>query len=287
MRDQIFELEHLNTQYSMLSLTSDMFSGFTGSKSNSNPDFGERMLNAVATQSIRHLFTRSEQVDVVMRCQPSSKLLQGSIDSFKMTGRQLVIRRQFEVEEMSFETDAVAIDFSSVLGGKLRLKQPTQAVAQIVLAEDAINRAFSADLVQARLQQLNLPPLTNLSGGEPVSFRDVQITLLPDNAVQIVAKTDLPNRADIPIQLTATLAIEKRRRILFQDPQFNSSGIGEDVQGIAEILTEAFAQVLNEMVDLDRFDLDGVTLRLNRLETHGKQLLFSGYAQIDRFPGVA
>lgn len=264
-----------------------MFSGFTGSKSNSSTDFGERMLNAVATQSIRHLFTRSEQVDVVVRCYPSSKLLQGSIDSFKMTGRQLVIRRQFEVEEMTFETDTVAIDFSSVLGGKLQLKQPTQAVAQIVLVEDAINRAFGADLVQQRLKNLDLPPLTNLSGGDPVSFRDVQISLQPNNQVHLSAKTDLPNRSDVPIQLTATLAIEKRRRILFQNPQFDANSVSDEVRGISEILTTAFAEVLNEMVDLDRFDLDGVTLRLNRLETQGKRLLFSGYAQIERFPSVA
>jgi hypothetical protein len=31
-------------------------------------------------------------------------------------------------------------------------------------------------------------------------------------------------------------------------------------------------------------DLDGITMRLNRLETQGKQLIFSGYAQIDRIP---
>jgi LmeA-like phospholipid-binding len=263
-----------------------MFSGFTGSKSNSGTDFGERMLNAVATQSIRHLFTHSECVDVTVRCYPSSKLMQGSIDSFKMTGQRLVIRRQFEVEEMSFETDAVAIDFGSVLGGKLRLKQPTQAVAQIVLMEDGINRAFTADLVQKRLHNLALEPLTNLSGGEPVSFRDVQVTLLPDNRIQIGAKTDLPNRADVPIRLTATLAIEKRRRIVFEQPQFEAEAVAEEVRGISETLTQAFVEVLNEMVDLDRFDLDGVTLRLNRLETHGKQLLFSGYAQIEHFPGM-
>jgi hypothetical protein len=64
-----------------------------------------------------------------VRCYPSSKLLQGSIDSFKMSGRGLVIRKDFAVEEMSFETDAVAIDFGSVLSGKLSLKQPTQAIA--------------------------------------------------------------------------------------------------------------------------------------------------------------
>ena len=38
------------------------------------------------------------------------------------------------------------------------------------------------------------------------------------------------------------------------------------------------------MVDLDRFDLDGVIMRLNRLETQGKQLVFSGYAEIERIP---
>lgn len=262
-----------------------MFGGLIGSKSPANTDFGEQMLNAVAAQSIRHLFTQSESVDVAIRCYPSSKLLQGSIDSFKMSGRGLMIRRQFEVEEMSFETDAVAIDFGSVLGGKLRLKQPTQAVAQVILSEAAINRAFEADLVQKRLQNVELEALMNLSGGEPVSFRKVQLQLLPDNQVKIAAETDLPNRSDVPLHLTATLSIEKRRRITFQNPQFQTEAVPEDVRGISEAMSKAFAEILNTMVDLDRFDLDGVTLRINRLETSGKQLIFSGYAQIDRFPG--
>lgn len=243
------------------------------------------MLNTVASQSIRHLFTRSDFVDVSIRCHPSSKLLQGSIDSFKMTGRGLVIRREFEVEEMSFETDAVAIDPSSVLAGKLRLKQPTQAVAQVVLSEESLNRAFKAELVQKRLCNLDIEALTNFSGGEPVSFRDVQLQLLPDNRVQINAKTDLPNRADVPLRLSATITVEKRRRILFGNPQFEAESVPEDIRGLSEVMTNAFAEVLNAMVDLDRFDLDGIMLRLNRLETNGKKLVFSGYAQIDHFPG--
>lgn len=243
------------------------------------------MLNAVASQSIRHLFTQSEAVDVTIRCYPASKLLQGSVDSFKMNGRRLVIRRDFLVEEMTFETDAVAIDPASILSGKIRLKQPTQAVAQVVLTEDAINRAFKAELVQKRLKNVDLEVLTNLSGGEPVSFRDVSLQLLPENRVIIRAKTDLPNRTDVPIALNAIVAVEKRRRIAFQNPTFESEGIPDDVKGLSEVVTQAFAQVLNEMVDLDRFDLDGVLLRLNRLETHGKKLVFSGYAQIEHFPG--
>jgi LmeA-like phospholipid-binding len=173
-----------------------------------------------------------------------------------------------------------------VLGGQLRLKQPTQAIAQIILSEDSINRAFEADLVQKRLQNLDTEALTNLSGGEPISFRDIELKLLPDSQISISAKTDLPNRSDVPIELTATLAVEKRRRVAFQNPQFNEEAVPEDLRGLSQVLTQAFASILDGMVDLDRFDLDGVMLRINRLETQGKQLVFSGYAQIDHFPGT-
>lgn len=102
----------------------DMFGGFTGLTNSTGTDWGEQMLNAVASRTIRHLFTQSESVEVFVRCYPSSKLLQGSVDSFKMSGRGLVIRKDFWVEEMTFETDAVALDFSSVLSGNQRSSNP-------------------------------------------------------------------------------------------------------------------------------------------------------------------
>lgn len=162
-----------------------MFGGLTGLQDPKGTDWGERMLNTVASQTIRHLFSQSESVEVFVRCYPSSKLLQGSIDSFKMSGRGLVIRREFAVEEMSFETDAVSIDFGAVLSGKLNLKQPTQAIAQVILSETGINQAFKAELVQKRLVNLTLPALTELSDGKPVSFTEVQVQLLPQNSLRL------------------------------------------------------------------------------------------------------
>lgn len=241
------------------------------------------MLNTVASQSIRHLFTESESVEVSIRCNPSSKLLQGSIDSFKMSGRGVLIRRDFWVEEMWFETDAVSIDFSSVLTGKIRLRQPTQAVAQVILTEEGINRAFKSELVTRRLLNVTEPTLLDLSGGEPVSFTDVSVTLLPENCLRIFAKAELPNGL-IPVSLSTTLAIEKRRRVSFQNPQFEPDGIPDSQRGVSQVLTLALAGILDNMVDLDRFDLNGVLMRLNRLETSGKRLIFSGYAQIEKFP---
>ncbi|MEB3149819.1 MAG: DUF2993 domain-containing protein [Sphaerospermopsis sp.] len=261
-----------------------MLGGLTGLTDPKGTDWGERMLNTVASQTIRHLFTQSESVEVFVRCYPSSKLLQGSIDSFKMSGRGLVIRRDFAVEEMSFETDAVAIDFSSVLSGKLNLKQPTQAVAQVILSEAGINQAFQAELVKKRLLNLSEPALTAISGGEPVSFTDVQIQLLPGNRLHLLAKADLNNGEVIPLSMTLGIAIERRRRVSFKDPKIELEQVPEAQRETSQTLSMALVEILDNMVDLDRFDLDGVKMRLNRLETEGQRLIFSGYAEIERIP---
>lgn len=261
-----------------------MFGGFAGTSNNSGTDWGEQMLNTVASKTIRHLFTQSESVEVSVRCHPSSKLLQGSIDSFKMSGRGLVIRKDFRTEEMSFETDAVSLDFSSVLKGQISLKQPTQAIVQVILTEPDINEAFKAQLVKKRLENLSTPALTELSGGKPISFTDVQVQLKPNNRLQLFAKAELPNHGLVPISMTSTLEVERRRRVLFRDSQFEANDIPEPLQEISQTLTATMDDILNGMVDLDRFNLDGVTMRINRLETQGQKLVFSGYAQIERIP---
>lgn len=263
-----------------------MFGGFTGSKTPTGTDWGEQMLNTVASKTIRHLFTESESVEVSVRCYPSSKLLQGSIDSLKMNGRGLVIRQQFRTEELSFETDAISLDFSSVLKGQMNIKQPTQAIAQVVLTEEDINNSFKAELVRKRLENITSPALSELSGGEPISFTEVQVTLQPNNQLRLFAKANLPEQGLVPISMTSTLAVERRRRVLFQNSQFEPEDIPESLRETSQKLATALDEILNNMVDLDRFNLDGVTLRINRLETHGKKLIFSGYAQIERVPNT-
>ncbi|MEL6881863.1 MAG: DUF2993 domain-containing protein, partial [Cyanobacteria bacterium J06607_10] len=142
------------------------------------------MLSSVVSQAIRQLFTRSESVEVSVRCSPASKILQGVVDSFQMKGRGLVIKKMFEAAEMEFETDAVSIDMSGLVGGKIRLKQATHAIATVTMTESGINKAFTADLVQKHLNGVDTEEATSLSGGDPVSFREVQMVLLPEQRVK-------------------------------------------------------------------------------------------------------
>ncbi|MFM6278742.1 MAG: DUF2993 domain-containing protein, partial [Dolichospermum sp.] len=167
---------------------------------------------------------------------------------------------------------------------KLNLKQPTQAVAQVILSEIGINRAFESELVKKRLLNLSEPTLMEISGGEPVSFTQVQIQLLPENRLFMVAKADLNNGELIPLSMTVGIGIERRRRVSFKDPKIELEGVPEAQREISRTLSVALVEILDNMVDLDRFDLDGVKMRLNRLETEGQRLIFSGYAEIERIP---
>ncbi len=243
-------------------------------------NLGEQLLNRVASSAIRRLFSQAESVEVSIRCNPPAKLLQGSVDSFRMDGRGLVIRRQFRTESLSFEAENIALDFSAVMQNQsIRLKQPAQALAQVVLTEADINQAFTAELVARRLRQVSLPELD----AQPVDFENVHLELLRGNRVRLEAWTCFADGSRIPMQFTTTLELERRRRVLFTNPLLDCPPVdGSNERG--EACARAFLNLLNSLVDLDRFGLDGVALRLNRLETQSGRLVFSGYAQIDHFP---
>jgi hypothetical protein len=100
----------------------------------------------------------------------------------------------------------------------------------------------------------------------------------------MVAKADLNNGELIPLSMTVGIGIERRRRVSFQDPKIELEGVPEAQREISRTLSLALVEILDNMVDLDRFDLDGVKMRLNRLETEGQRLIFSGYAEIERIP---
>ncbi len=129
-----------------------------------------------------------------------------------------------------------------------------------------------------------MPALTALSGGKPVSFTEVQVELLPENRLRILAKADLDNGELVPLNMIVSLSVERRRRVSFQNPKIELDLVPEAQREISGTLSLALVEILDNMVDLDRFDLDGVKMRLNRLETEGQKLIFSGYAEIERIP---
>ncbi len=253
---------------------------------NSSPEWGKQLINTVATEALRRMFSASESLSVDVRCQSPAQLLQGGLDGFRMEGVGLVIRRQFRTQSMNFETDAVAVDFGAVMQGRLALKNGTQAIAQVTLAEADLNQAFRAPLVTQHLINRQEPALLAASGGQPVSFGGIKLTLNENNSVRLSAVVEAIGMEAIPVTLDATVEVVRRRRIVFADQKFVASETPEELRDRATVFAKELGELLDNMVELDRFGLDGLTLRLNRLETRDKTLVFSGYAQIEYIPRI-
>lgn len=255
-----------------------MFDGLMDWTNSGDTDWAERLLNSAAGQAIRQLFTSSESVDVRIGFQRAAQILSGNIDSLSMNGRGLVIRREFPVEELYFQTDAVSLDFSAIPRGKISLKQPTGAIARVTLTEAGVNQALRAALVQNRLNNISLPD------GSRLSFTDIEVQLLVPNRIRVFAKARPSNGELVPICAIANLKVQRRRQLTFGEVAHENAVVPEQLQDISQRFTYNLIQALDSIVDVDRFNLDGVRLWLNRVEIQDKQLIFGGYAEIERFP---
>lgn len=253
---------------------------FNFAASSQRADAGEKLISSVATTAIRALLSGADDLQVSIYCQPVSKLLQGAIDNFTMKSKGMLIKNQFRAESVRVDTDAIALDLGAVLGGKVRLLRPTEAIASVVLLEEDINRSFEAELVTKKLQGISLAEFEELDRpGETASFTRTRIELLDDNHIRLRTQITFEQSGETgEVAFTARMGVVEQRRLVLEEPVF------EDDSPQARKLGQVFVDQFNRMMDLDKFNLDGVILRIHRLRVRNRQLIFEGRAKINHFP---
>jgi hypothetical protein len=206
-----------------------------------------------------------------VRAEPVSKLLQGSVDGFDFIGKGLLMYNGLRIEAMELYLQAVAIDFGAIFSGKVKLKQPTQATMRVVLSEEDLTTSFNTPFIVEKLQRLTYQE-------QSLNFRNTQMILNQDKSVRICSEVTLgKSQTPITLDLTTELAVEERKKVQF----VNVSYRGDD-QGIE--LGKALISHVNNLLDLDKFSLEGTKLRVDRLRLKDKQIVFYGTAEIDKFP---
>lgn len=239
-------------------------------------DAGEQLVSSAVSTAIRALLSRVEDLQVSVHCQPVSKLLQGALDGFSLRGRGLVIKNSFRAEILRVDTDAIAIDLGAILGGRVRLLRPTVAVTSVVLREEDINAAFEAPLVVSKMRGIAVE-----GGGQTLAFEKTRIQLGEDNRVHFETDILLEQSGErLHTGLQARLTVEEQRRIVLADVLF------EDDDPRSREWAALFVAHFNRLMDIDKFNLDGATLRIQRLYTRNRQLTFEGRANINHFPGT-
>ncbi len=232
---------------------------------------GDRLVSKVVGAAIVALFKRSEKIEANVRAEPVAKLLQGSVDGFDFIGNGMLMYNGLRIAVMELYVQAVSIDFSAIFTGQVKLRQPTQASLRVVLTEEDLTDSFNTPFVVEKLQRLQYQ-------GESLTFTKTLMTVTPEKNLRIQSGILLGN-AEEPVQVdfTTQVEVEDRRKIQFIDVQY--SGNQEEIN-----LSQALVNHVNDLLDLDKFALDGTQLKVDRLRIQNNSLIFYGSAQINQFP---
>ncbi|PZD72087.1 hypothetical protein C1752_03982 [Acaryochloris thomasi RCC1774] len=233
---------------------------------------GDQLVSKVVETAVASLLKQTEKLEVKVRAEPVSKLLQGSVDGFDFSGQELLMHSGLRVDRMEFYLQALSIDFGSILRGHVKLRQPTQASMRIALTEDDLTASFNTDFLKEKLQQLSFE-------GQPLMFEQTQITINDEDQSLRMQSWVRKGQAEqlFEIDITARVVIEDRHRLKFVDVNCRGD------QGSVE-LGQMLTQHVNNLLDLDQFSLEGMQLRVDQLRLRNKQLTLYGVAHIEKFP---
>lgn len=239
-------------------------------------DLGGQALNKVAEIGISSQLDEVKNLDVEIETD-SLKLISGAVDSVSIKAEGLVMQHDLRIEEMEVHTGHVALNPLSVAFGKIELTRPTDADTHVVLTEKDINRAFNSDFIRDKMQDLNV---------------HVNGELATVDAHQI--EFGLPGDGKIFLSTAVTLqTTQEQKRVAFTTvPKVGQCGqqvLLEEVQyvegqDLPPELTEALLSQARELLNLKNFELDGMALRLKKLDVQKGRLVLESEAHVDHFP---
>lgn len=231
---------------------------------------GDRVVSKVVSGAIAALFKRTEQLDATVRAEPVAKLLQGSVDGFDFVGKGLQMYNGLRIACMEFYVDAVAIDFSAILSGQVKLRQPTKASMRVVLSQEDLTTSFNTPFVVEKLERLQYQ-------GQPLIFRNTQMSVNEDRSVTLTSQVTHGEEDPMNLDMTAEVDVIDRRKIQFINVKHNG-----DESAVA--LGTSLMDHVNSMLDLERFALDGMQLWVDRIRVQTQQIILYGTAQVNQFP---
>ena len=233
---------------------------------------GDQLVSKVVTGAITALFKRTGKLEAVVRAEPVTKLLQGSLDSFDLIGHDLLMYNGLRIKAMEMYLQAVSIDFGAIFQGQVKLKQPTTANMRVVLSEEDLTASFNTPFILEKLEKLQYK-------GENLKLQNIQMIFTPEERCLNILGDAILGENPIPlsIDITAQLETYQRQKIQFTNVVY---------QGEPEVieLSTTLIEYINNLLDLEKFSLDGISLKVDRLRLQNKQIIFYGMAHIERFP---
>lgn len=240
------------------------------------PGIGEKALNKAAEIGLSSQLDEVETLDVNIKTEPL-KLIQGEVEQVNIVGEGLVMQKDLRITELEMQITSVAINPLSVAFGQIELTKPTTGKAQVVLTEADINRAFNSEYVRDKLQNHQI---TINGQATAITPQHIDFHLPGEGKITINASILLRATGEIKqIGFSAVPDIsDNGKNIYLKNVEYGES------QEISPELTQALIEETSEILNLSNFDLEGMSLRVYKLELAKGKLILQAEADVDKIP---
>lgn len=237
---------------------------------------GEQALNKIAEMALASQLEEVERIEVQLKTD-LSKLAHGEVDSIAISLNGLVMQQDLGLSELKLQMNRVIVKPLSALLGKIKLTQPSEGTARIVINEDNLTRAFNSESFHEKLHQMQSEVEDKRV---TIHIQQVKCCLLANGNIAFNSELIMGKTGEArPVAFTATPRIgTDGQGIVLQDVHY--------VEGkeLPPELTAALVARVSEVLSLRSFESKGMSLRIQQLDVAAGKLTLQATAYIEQFP---
>jgi hypothetical protein len=227
---------------------------------------------AIVAQQLKKQFVNVEDLVVRIDNAPNYQVIQGKIDQVRIAGRGLYPIADLRIDTLEVETDPIALK-----GLKAQLAKPLQAAVKVVLTEADLNQALQSPAVMQRIKQIGGKALGSQAADllNQYEFANPRIAFLSNQRLRVdldLKSSSSPDQLKINIETDVTVAAG-------QSLQLTNTTINANDQPFYPPLTRRIVEGVNQQLNLDRLENDGITARILQLDFSQKQATIAAFVQ--------
>ncbi|MBD2039565.1 DUF2993 domain-containing protein [Microcoleus sp. FACHB-672] len=238
----------------------------------------EQALNKAAEIGISSQLDQVDNVEVDIKADPF-KLMTGEVDAVQIKGEGMVMQQDLRMEKIEMQMGRVGINPMQAAMGQIELTKPADGSAEVVLTEADINRAFNSDYISGMLKNMEV----NIDGKPTtIDTQEIKFSLPSDNKVGLNATVLLRDSNETQqIAFTAVPRVRPNGQgVVLEDVEYAEN------KELSPELTNALLEKSAEILDFSNFDLEGMSLKINRLDVKGGKLTMQAAARVEKIPSA-
>lgn len=236
--------------------------------------FTEVAVNKAVEMGLASQLKEAKNLQIDVQIDPS-KLVSGEVDGVNFHGEGLVTPQDIRLEEVTLETNAVAINLLKVVFGEFKLSHPTDASAKVVLTEADLNRALNSDYLRQKFCKLPIP-LNNETmfltwkRGSCHLPGDAKLELKASLLVELVEAVQ-----EISLFVVVRIPEDGGMKIFLEEGKYLEG------KGLSLCATSALLSKVNEFLQQRHFNLKDIAIALERLKVEQGKIILWVQAHIE------